>query len=520
MIKRILTIPGASIGLIFTISAWLPIDLPIKLKLEGPALFRQERIDRYRRTFTMLKFRAAFASGIIALGLYLLTIAPDLTWANASLDGVELVTASATLGIPHPPGYPTYIILGKAFSWLPLGSVAFRYNLFSAMAVAGAVGILALVIGALHERVRPTTAMAAALLFAFAPLVWSQAVVAEIYGLNLLFLAIFLLVWVQRGSTGWAGFWLGLAITTHLTSIFFLPALMITSGRKFWRPLVGMGIGLFPLLLLPLLAGGDSPIVWGRPTDIQGWWWLVSGRLYNANLRPTFDIDHLAGIWRALALGPIGMIAGSLQTPPAPAGSLGSTSNRRMIRLLGSTAVLYLLFAIFYHTPDAAINLLPAMMILALLIAPTLDRLGKAALLLPIILVAVTFPARNLSGDYEVRLNAQSLLMETPENALLLTPGNRTIFTILYFQHVEETRPDIMVADANLFAFDWYRDRLKAQYPELYVPEGDDLDSFRRVNKEMRTFCRANLVPGAAELPIDSRRRETRSLASPQLDCE
>ncbi len=295
---------------------------------------------------------------------------------------------------------------------------------------------------------------------------------------------------------------------------------MITSGRKFWRPLVGMGIGLFPLLLLPLLAGGDSPIVWGRPTDIQGWWWLVSGRLYNANLRPTFDIDHLASIWRALALGPIGMIAGSLQTPPAPAGSLGSTSNRRMIRLLGSTAVLYLLFAVFYHTPDAAVNLLPAMMILALLIAPTLDRLGKAALLLPIILVAVTFPARNLSGDYEVRLNAQSLLMETPENALLLTPGNRTIFTILYFQHVEEARPDIMVADANLFAFDWYRDRLKAQYPELYVPEGDDLDSFRQVNKEMRTFCRANLVPGAAELPIDSRRRETRSLASPQLDCE
>jgi len=463
----------------------------------------------------------ALASGIIALGFYLLTIAPDLTWANASLDGVELVTASATLGIPHPPGYPTYIILGKAFSWLPLGSAAFRYNLFSAMAVAGTVGILVLVIGALHERLRPTTAMAAALLFAFAPLVWSQAIVAEVYGLNLLFLAAFLLVWVRRGSTGWAGFWLGLAITTHLTSIFFVPALMITGGRKFWLPLVGIMVGLLPWLLLPILAAGDSPIVWGRPTNIQGWWWLVSGRLYSANLRPTFDIDHLAHIWRALALGPVGMMmTGNLQNPYAAAGSPGITNNRRMIWLLGSTAALYLLFAVFYHTPDAAINLLPAMMILALLIAPVLDRLGKAALLLPIILVAMTFPARNLSGDYEVRLNAQHLLIEAPENALLLTPGNRTIFTILYFQHVEGVRPDIRVADANLFAFDWYRDRLRAQYPELYVPEGDDLDSFRQVNKETWSFCRANLVLEAGELPIDNQRGETRSLASPQLDCE
>ena len=116
MIERFLDIFGASIGLVFTILTWLSTALPVKLGSEGPALFRQERVGRHGRTFTMLNFRAAFASGIIALGLYLLTIAPDLTWANASLDGVELVTASATLGIPHPPGYPTYVILGKAFS--------------------------------------------------------------------------------------------------------------------------------------------------------------------------------------------------------------------------------------------------------------------------------------------------------------------------------------------------------------------------------------------------------------------
>lgn len=463
----------------------------------------------------------AFASGFIALGVYLLTIAPDLTWANGALDGVEFVTASATLGIPHPPGYPTYIILGKAFSWLPFGSVAFRYNLFSAVAVAITVGLLVPIIGSLHNRVQPITAMVAALLFAFTPLVWSQAVVTEVYGLNLLFLAILLLVWIRRGPTGWAGFWLGLAITTHLTSVFFLPVLFLAAGRRFWRPLIGMAVGLLPWFLLPVLAAGNSPIIWGQPTNIQGWWWLISGRLYAANLQPFIDIDHLAHILQALVFGPVGMLmAVDAKESAIQAEDPAGIDHRQMIRLLGLTVMFYVLFALFYRTPDAAVNLLPALMLLALLIAPILDRLGKVALLLPLALVVLTFPSRNLSGDHEIRLNAGQMLTEAPKNALLLTPGNRTIFTILYFQHVEKVRPDIRVVDANLFAFDWYRNRLRAQHPELYVPEGDDLALFRQVNKETRPFCLANLVPEAGMLSIDHQRGEARSLASPQLDCE
>ena len=462
----------------------------------------------------------AVATSLIALGVYVLTIAPDLTWANAALDGVELVTASATLGIPHPPGYPTYVILGKAFSWLPVGSVAFRYNLFSAVAVAGAAGLLVLAIGARNPRGRPAAAMAAALLFAFAPLVWSQAVVAEIYGLNLLFLAAFLFVWLRRGVSVWSGFWLGLAITTHLTSLFFLPALLLGSGRRPWRPVAGVVGGLFPLLFIPLLATGDSPIIWGQPADIHNWWWLVSGRLYAANLRPELDLEHLGNVLRMVALGPVGMMfAGSLVNQTGLEGDSSSTS-RRTFWLMVMTASFYMLFAIFYHTPDAAINLLPALMLVALLIAPSLDRLGKAALLLPLLLVVLTFPAQDLSGNYEVRLNAQRLLSEVPDGALLLTPGNRTIFTILYFQRIENLRPDLRVADANLFAFDWYRNRLKAQYPELYVPEGDDLTSFRQINGKTRPFCLANLVsePGASS--VDQIADRVSSLISPQLECE
>src|SRR4051794_25085412 len=49
-------------------------------------------------------------------------------------DSGELAAAVHVLGIPHPPGYPLYVLLGKLFSMLvPIGKPALRLNLFSAV---------------------------------------------------------------------------------------------------------------------------------------------------------------------------------------------------------------------------------------------------------------------------------------------------------------------------------------------------------------------------------------------------
>ncbi|HID51919.1 MAG TPA: DUF2723 domain-containing protein, partial [Anaerolineae bacterium] len=82
-------------------------------------------------------------TGGTALAVYWLTLAPDLTAAHWGGDGGELITAAVTLGVPHPPGYPTYVLLGKLFGFLPVGSVAYRFNLFSAVAVALAAAVVA-----------------------------------------------------------------------------------------------------------------------------------------------------------------------------------------------------------------------------------------------------------------------------------------------------------------------------------------------------------------------------------------
>lgn len=464
---------------------------------------------------------AAALAAAAALVVYRLSLAPDLTWANAAIDGVELITASATLGVPHPPGYPTYVLLGKLFSLLPVGSVPFRYNLFSAVTTASAVGLVVLSIAALHPRIRPAAAVAAALLFGLAPLVWSQAVVAEIYGLNLLLIALFLLTIARRGDPAWSGFWFGLALTTHLTSLFLLPALLVRGGGRPWRAPAGVAAGLSPLLLLPLLAAGSSPIVWGDATNPAGWWWLVSGRLYAANVQPGLDAGHLRQLLQALLFGPAALVAsGSAGRAKRKDAATVSNTSRPTLIALGASALLYVLFAATYRTPDAAVLLLPALLVGAVLLAPALNRLNWAALTLPVALVWLTFSARDLSHDAGARAMGMQLLDAAPPNALLLTPGDRTIFVLHYFQQVEGRRADLRVADSNLFAFDWYRSRLAAMHPDIYVPGGDELPAFQSANQGDRPFCVASLVSASMQFPSGERTPPAKGSSPPYIDCQ
>jgi hypothetical protein len=71
--------------------------------------------------------------------LYLKTLAPTLLMA----DGAEFQFASYLLGIAHPTGYPLYLILGWLWSHLlPLGDVAYRINLLSAVFAGAAIGLM------------------------------------------------------------------------------------------------------------------------------------------------------------------------------------------------------------------------------------------------------------------------------------------------------------------------------------------------------------------------------------------
>jgi len=78
---------------------------------------------------------------LLALAGYLRTMRPTFGWGDSS----ELVTAAYYLGVGHSPGYPTWMLLAHPFARLPIGDVAFRVNLFTALLGAVAVAVFYLV---------------------------------------------------------------------------------------------------------------------------------------------------------------------------------------------------------------------------------------------------------------------------------------------------------------------------------------------------------------------------------------
>ncbi len=429
-------------------------------------------------------------TGTLALLVYALTLAPDLTWAHFGGDGGELITAAATLGIPHPPGYPTYVLLGKLVSLLPLGSAAWRFNLFSAVCASTAAAFVTATARSslAGRRYRDIAALAAGLTTAFTPLIWSQAVISEVYALNLAMLAIFLWSLLSARSPIASGLFLGLSVTTHLTSLLMVPLALLLTPRQGWTRLaLGVLVGLLPLLALPLLARTESPVIWGDPRQLAGWWQLVSGRLYHANLA----LPQAGQVGSTVARVGDALLrqfawAGWLLVVLGVAGRL--LSRRVTIGLLVS-ALLYLAYAFLYRTDDAALYLLPVLLLLAPLLAAGLSKAGVWSLLLPAALLLVGFRAADLSGERTLRPLAETALDSAPPQALLLTAGDSSIFALWYFQHVEQMRQDVVLVDSNLLAFSWYRERLRAQYPRLLGLEGDDLRHFRAANGRVRLFC-------------------------------
>ena len=135
-------------------------------------------------------YRAALAVAAAVLAVYVLTLAPTVTFWDAG----EFIAAARTLGIPHPPGTPLFVMIAHAWGMLvPIGEFAYRTNLLSALFSASAAGLFFLVV---HRSIRGVVeglpdgtaralrvggAAAAALLGAFSFTNWQNSNEREVY---------------------------------------------------------------------------------------------------------------------------------------------------------------------------------------------------------------------------------------------------------------------------------------------------------------------------------------------------
>lgn len=244
----------------------------------GPAT----RSEFTMRGFTRGDYLAAAIAAAGALAVYLATLAPTVSGEDSG----ELIAAAYTMGVPHPPGYPLWCLLGRLFTYVPLGSVAWRVNLSSAVCASAAVFLVALLV--IHLTRNRLAAVGAALALAFSFEFWEQAVIAEVYVLNALIVAFcVLLLWTWRESRDdrlliLLGFVVGLGLANHNTMVLLAPLLagfvVVSNGfsARNWRvycaAMLATGAGLLVYVYLPLASMANPPMDWGNPETLQGWW--------------------------------------------------------------------------------------------------------------------------------------------------------------------------------------------------------------------------------------------------------
>ncbi|MBL8962147.1 MAG: DUF2723 domain-containing protein, partial [Gemmatimonadetes bacterium] len=228
-----------------------------------------------------------WVGGLLLLAIYGATLAPGVTLWDAG----EFLAAIRTLGVPHPPGTPLFVVAARAWAnlWSPVLPFATAVNLASAVATAAGCGLLATVVARAHG---PRAVLLATVVGGTGSTVWSSATETEVYGWALFLMGGML--WVaDRAGTRWSGrhhalmcFLFGLAVPLHVSALVAGPAAILLAasdlgGSISWRMvcagagvwLLGVAIGTVswvPALLgLALLAasyagGGEGAAVVGR----------------------------------------------------------------------------------------------------------------------------------------------------------------------------------------------------------------------------------------------------------------
>lgn len=362
------------------------------------------------------------------------------------------------LGTPHATGYPLYLLLNGAFvRLLPVGSLALRADLLSALFAIGACCVLFLLLARLGAG--PAPAAAAALTLGLSRTFWSQAVVAEVYTLHVLLTALVLLWlcrWLQergRRDLLLAAYFCALSFGNHMLTAALLPwllaAIFRAAGRALWRPRT---IGL--LLLLFAVAASQygylfvrerapGAVLEMRAPDLRTFLDYLTGSHFRTWMfaEPAAvvlgrRVPSLAlTLWQDLAwLAPLGVCGLALVRP------------RSFLLVLAGLAATVIVIAAGYAIPDIEAYLLPVVLVLAIGLGLTLEKIATRlrrtrrpwraaeALLLLLPLVPLAGGPAPVDHGRERRIAAwvDSVLVAVGSPALVVGPDYARTQALLY----------------------------------------------------------------------------------------
>ncbi|MCP3961804.1 MAG: DUF2723 domain-containing protein [bacterium] len=426
-------------------------------------------------------------------------------------DSGELVAAAATLGIPHPSGYPLYVLLGKLWiALLPVGSVAFRMSLFSAFFGALSCGLF---YGMFRRNgLSAAAGLLGSLCLAFAPSFWSQATVQRVYTLNGFFVVAVLacaLEWHRTRKIGWlalAALAAGLGAANHtvmgvvgvavgIFAVISEPGLL--RRPKHLLACVGAGFaGLLPYLYMPLRSRQDPRLDWADPETAgalvaavtrRDFWhraWAESPGDYLIILT-----DYLRGLgeellWGGALLALAGLVwgwrrprgGGELEDLPVLLPILVMAANLWAVAIHGSRSDIFIWHR--YYIPSYVMAALLAAWGTELAVRRW-GRRAWAALLVPAALFVLGWPRFDRSDFRLAEDFSRQLLATLPPGAHLAASDDNILFVLIYLHLVEGERPDVDLimqgvggADLGRLRFDPDEDPLYfTHHPNWSLPE-------------------------------------------------
>lgn len=453
---------------------------------------------------------AQWVAAAVPLVLYLRTASGASYW----LDAGEFVAASVDLDIAHPPGHPLTALYGKAFTLLPLGSLAFRVALGQAVAAALAALFVfrACVATARGFGVRSPALLVpigwtGAWLSQLGYAIWFQAVRPEVYALQGLLLlcalerlGAFHLTGARDARPLYAAtFAIGLGLANHhLMAFLMFPALLWSAAcamrQRGVRPVVvcallGM-LALCAYAYLPLRAARHPPANFGDPETLERMAWVVSAKVYASNLsgqvvQPLSErfgdvgvvlVEHFYGVFLIAAL--FGLYAALRQRTSRMLGVLWLMCAAPVLiarPLLGP--VRGNPDAIAYMTAGYAATAVLASAGLSAfaLLAERRERtgLGLRATLTAIAAAVVAgasayvLPQADLSRFHATDTLDEPRHRELPARSVLVASSPQLVFRELELAATEAARPDVTLVPLPFLRYPGVADALVRTHPDV-----------------------------------------------------
>ena len=266
-------------------------------------------------------------------------------WPGLSaLDGGDFITAAAVLGVPHATGFPLEVQLTGVATLTPIGNLAWRCALVSALLSGVAAGLFTWLGASLARLHAGVWVVAAAVSVAFSTVdtLVLHARVAEVYALNLALIGLALVALERQLATGdmrWRAVLAlacGLGLANHAlfrlwVGPLVIAAIVLAPSDRRTRGIIGCVLigatALTAYAYLAVAAAAAPPHNWGDPSTLDRWWAHVTAR----DIRDAFADQMMPGglqlrvyvstlvqqLWSGLTvLAPLGLVMPWLRRRP------------------------------------------------------------------------------------------------------------------------------------------------------------------------------------------------------------